>query len=585
MDGVQAGKAAERRYFMVLLAMPAMDLVLSLLFVVLAGIPHAILYRIPEVALILVALNLYGGRRLFRPVAAFLDGEGPADAAVRRLADLPRLTGAWAFAVAVLFAVSAFLVTPFVVYGLPAETTIVVILLARAVAWSVILPYTAYFLVLEQSRRMRRRFLAQHGLAVPAGRHRLGGKLVLLAAGGVLVPLASVALNLLMLPAVSPLTGQPRELIMLVTLAGSTIAFVVALVAIQGSLQGTLASLTDGMARVEGGDYTTRIPVETDDELGALAGGFNRLAATLQASSAEAARQQAERTAADRRFHEAQKRDALGRLAGGIAHDFNNLLAIIVGYTSVVRGRLPEADDDRERLQEVLAAAERGKALIAQILAFTRAERPAVEAFDLGAAVAETVGWLAATVTRVRLDWASPVQPLPVLGQPAGIHQVVANLCINAAHASPGGEATVAVRADRVDVDGGRASSIRPLVEGSGPPILMQADETEGGAKTWVGLLRPGAHARLSVTDRGTGMDAGTVRHIFDPYFTTKPVGEGTGLGLAAVLGVVLAHDGAIVVESRPGAGSRFEVYLPLDPARLAGAGTEDEEERAWPTS
>ncbi len=543
-------------YAAALTSMGWLDLFLWGVFCALAGTPAAILARLPEVAIFLVALNLLGARLLFAPVARHLQGAGSAEAARERLGRLARLSGLWALLVAALFSASSFLVTPFLVWGLPLTADTVALLVARALAWCLLLPYVAYFLVAEHVRRLRLALFERDGMIAPTGEASLTLKLALVVAGGALAPGASIAATLALVPPISPITGQPRELLLIVSLIGSALALGVAFWAMRRSLRESLGELIDGMARVGAGARGLRVAIQTDDELGVLTARFNALSAALAESDAESRR-------ASARFHEAQKQAALGRMAAGVAHDFNNILAIILGYADAARRKGPDDPRARARLEEIVKAADRGTALIAQILDFARS-RPAERVrLDLRASVGQTLDWLAASVGRdVALERALPDTPLWIEGDPTGAHQVLANLCVNAAHAMRGRSGAVRVSLEAVAVEGGRASGLRERL-GDGPAIVV--DESEPGRpRAFVGILSTGRYARLSVADDGVGMSAAVLRHVFEPYFTTKPVGEGTGLGLAAVSGVVMRHRGGIVIETRPDSGTTVRVFLPL---------------------
>lgn len=551
-----AGVAPWLGYAAAITSMAWLDLFLWGVFCLLAGAPAAILARLPEVAIFLVGLNLVGAWRLFAPVARHLRGEGSAEAARARLGRLAALSGYWAAAVAALFSVSSFLVTPFLVWGLEPTAETLALLVARALAWCVLLPYVAYFIVAEQVRGLRVRLFERDGVEVPTAAESLSAKLALVVAGGAVAPGASVAVTLALVPPISPITGQPRELLIVVTLLGSTLALGVAFWAMRRSLQASLAALLEAMDAVGAGARGRRIAVQTDDELGVLAARFNALSAALAETDSESRRAAA-------RFHEAQKQAALGRMAAGVAHDFNNILAVIVGYADAVRRKGPGDPRAAARLDEIVKAGERGAALIAQILDFARG-RPAERVrFDLRASVAQTLDWLAASVGRdVVLQRALPEGPLWIEGDETGAHQVLVNLCVNAAHAMRGRQGSVRIGLERVVLDGGRAEGLRERL-GAGPEIVVD-DADPDRPRAFVGVLSPGPYARLSVADDGAGMTAGVLRHVFEPYFTTKPVGEGTGLGLAAVLGIVTQHGGGIVIETRPDAGTTARVFLPL---------------------
>jgi PAS domain S-box-containing protein len=223
----------------------------------------------------------------------------------------------------------------------------------------------------------------------------------------------------------------------------------------------------------------------------------------------------------------AQKLESLGTLAGGIAHDLNNALTPIVALSKLVQATLPEASRSHRNLEIVRQAGMRARDLVKQILAFSRRETPKMELVQLSALVDDTLAMLRATIpATIRIDVSNEDVP-PVIADPGQLQQVLVNLATNAAQAIGSGMGTIAVTLS------GKAG---------------------------------GGDVCLSVTDTGCGMDDATCRRIFDPFFTTKPAGEGTGLGLAVVHGIVSSHGGRIDVTSAPGAGTRFEVHLPIAP-------------------
>lgn len=549
-------------YVLGLLSMPALDLLLSGLLLVKAGAPGAILLRLPEVLIILVALNLAGGWVLHRPLSAFRKASTPENAA-RATAALARLagrTGWWAVAVSAIFAAYSFGVSPFLVRGVEPTGDAIAILVARAAAWIVLLPMVAYFLVHEHLRRLRRFYFDRFGLETPAGGARLGRKFALILVGGAFTPGLSMAITLHL----SPLTGQPRDLILEVTLIGAAIALAVAFWAMHRSVSDSLADLTAGLAQVRAGRLDARLAPQTDDELGRLGHDFNALTRTLARARAAAVRAEAERAASAHRFHEARKQSALGRLAAGVAHDFNNILAIVMGYAATVRRKLGDDDANVRKLDQVLKAAERGKALIGQIMAFTREAEETLTPIDMAASVRQSVEWLGATLGGATgIQPALPETPVIVAGDPTAIHQVTANLCLNAAQAMGAAGGTVRVALDVVRIDGGRAEGLARRLRDEEPAIVVDVADP-ARLRCFVGILSAGSYARLTVQDEGPGIDARTLGRIFEPYFTTRPVGEGTGLGLAAVMGIVARHEGAIALTTRPGGGARFEVFIPI---------------------
>jgi PAS domain S-box-containing protein len=236
-------------------------------------------------------------------------------------------------------------------------------------------------------------------------------------------------------------------------------------------------------------------------------------------------------------LREAQKMEAIGVLAGGIAHDFNNVLAGILGNTALALEDLAPAHPSVSILQQVYKSGLRGRELVKQILSFARRQPQQLADLDLRALVEETCSLMRATLpASVSLELRAG-GPLHVLADATQIGQVLMNLCTNAWHAigDPGGR--VSITLDRVEAS------------------------TEDGHGV---SLAPGSYARLDVSDTGCGMDEATQLRIFEPFFTTKPVGHGTGLGLSVAHGIVAAHGGAMSVDSAPGIGTTFRVYLPV---------------------
>ncbi len=245
-------------------------------------------------------------------------------------------------------------------------------------------------------------------------------------------------------------------------------------------------------------------------------------------------------------FHQAQKMEAIGRLAGGIAHDFNNVLAAILGYADLALYDLPSDTPAAANVQQVLKAARRGKTLVRQILAFSRREEKVERPVRLDQVLYEAVDLLTATLAKtIQVERRVGGQSAIVRADEAEMHQLIMNLCVNAAQA--------------IGQEGGRILVELDLATGPECEQSLRA----GGAQLVAGTLSPGPYVRIAVTDTGIGMDEDTVSHMFEPFFTTKPKGEGTGLGLAAVHGIVTARYGAIAVHTAPGKGTRIEILLP----------------------
>src|SRR5690606_2045054 len=236
-------------------------------------------------------------------------------------------------------------------------------------------------------------------------------------------------------------------------------------------------------------------------------------------------------------LRQAQKMEAVGRLAGGVAHDFNNLLTAIVGHANLMLFDIPESSPLRADVAGILKASESAAALTRQLLTFSRRQIVQPETVDVNAVLPETdrllrrlIGEDIELVTNLDPDLAT------VTIDPGHLEQVVMNLAVNARDAMPGG-GTLTIRTANVDLTD---AYLYDGVEGDSGPFVM-----------------------ISVADTGVGMDAETQARLFEPFFTTKQPGEGTGLGLATVFGIVEQAGGQIYVYSEPGCGATFKVYLP----------------------
>jgi PAS domain S-box-containing protein len=246
-----------------------------------------------------------------------------------------------------------------------------------------------------------------------------------------------------------------------------------------------------------------------------------------------------ERRRVEEQLAQAQRMEAIGRLAGGIAHDLNNMLTAIMGHAMFLQQGFEPEDARRQDVAQITAAAERSAALTRSLLAFARRELVQPRQLDLNAVVREMERMLRPALGEgidfeLRLDPAAPT----VMVDRSRIEQVILNLCLNARDAMPrGGRLTIETT-----------------------PVHLDAAYAERHPGT---VIRAGDYVRLGVTDTGVGMDAATQARIFEPFFTTKGVGEGTGLGLSTVYGSVKQAEGFVWVYSEPGHGSAFHVYLP----------------------
>ena len=236
-------------------------------------------------------------------------------------------------------------------------------------------------------------------------------------------------------------------------------------------------------------------------------------------------------------LQQAQKMEAIGALAGGIAHDFNNILAAITGYIELAM----LSDDPQHRnneLKEALKASSRAKDLVKQILAFSRQTDEERMPVRVGLVVKEAVKFLRATIpTTIEIKTRNNEKSGVVLANSVELHQIIMNLCTNAVHAIGEKEGILEIDVQNTEID------------------HTQKDDLIG--------LDPGAYTKVSISDTGVGIHPEVLKRIFDPYFTTKEKGVGTGLGLAVVHGIVKKYGGAIKVDSKPGKGSTFHIHLP----------------------
>jgi two-component system cell cycle sensor histidine kinase/response regulator CckA len=245
-----------------------------------------------------------------------------------------------------------------------------------------------------------------------------------------------------------------------------------------------------------------------------------------------------ERHRLEQQVLQAQKMESLGTLAGGIAHDFNNILAGILGYASFLKSKLTLDHDFFKYVDTIERSAIRAADLTSKLLAFTRGDRVNQKPLNINKLVRETLEIIRHTIDKsisvnTKLDDALPT----IVGDAGQIQQVVMNLCVNARDSmSRGGRLSIA----------------------TGTAVIGKADALVPSD------ANPGPHVKISVSDSGTGMDKDILARIFDPFFTTKDTGQGSGLGLSVVYGIVKGHEGFVTVSSRPGQGSQFNVFFPV---------------------
>ena len=235
------------------------------------------------------------------------------------------------------------------------------------------------------------------------------------------------------------------------------------------------------------------------------------------------------------RLTHAQKMESIGTLAGGIAHEFNNMLAIIMGNNELIIDELPQGSLARESTEEIRVAGLRARDVVKQLLTFSRQDNAVKKVMDFKIVVQESIKLVcSSTPINIKIKQNLSADTYPVMGNDTQINQILINLCNNAVDALPenGGVITIELLNETIDIK----------------------HQTK---------LNPGQYAKLIVSDNGIGMDDDILDRVFEPYFTTKDIGEGTGIGLAVVHGIVERHGGAIIVDSKPGRGSTFTIFLP----------------------
>lgn len=313
---------------------------------------------------------------------------------------------------------------------------------------------------------------------------------------------------------------------LLSVLAGGVLVFL-----ISHTFTRPLSNLVEGVRALEAGNFEYPLDQAGGDEVAQVTGAFDRMRTTLQAT-------QTEQKQLEERLRQAHKMEAVGRLAGGVAHDFNNLLTVIRGNSDILADRDRVDNLQKRCIEQIQKASDRAVSMTRQLLAFSRMQVLQPRVLDLNAVISEMEKMLPRLIgEHIEFSFVPEPKLATVLADPGQMEQVLLNLAVNARDAMP---------------DGGKLKITTANV-------LM--DEAEAGKRP---PMAAGKYVSLSVTDTGCGMDAVTKAHIFEPFFTTKEIGKGTGLGLATVYGIVKQSGGFIWVESSPGRGTCFEIYLPF---------------------
>ena len=304
----------------------------------------------------------------------------------------------------------------------------------------------------------------------------------------------------------------------------------------------SLRHLTDVTRRLLAGDRHARVTIFPRDEFGDLGRVFNRMtdeaeayAKNLESQVLALRRAEQEKEMLTAQLLQSQKLESVGRLAGGVAHDFNNLLTPILGYAGLLRSGGPALKNPAAMAAEIMSAGQRARELVAQLLAFSRKQVLEMKVCDLNGIVTEFYGILRSTI-RENIDIRITRAPglWPIRADRTQVDQIIMNLAVNAQDAMP-----------------------------SGGTLTLETSNTTVGERGDPSGARPGDYVCLTCTDTGHGIAREVIGHIFEPFYTTKSAGTGTGLGLATVFGIVTQHGGSISVTSEPGHGSTFRILLP----------------------
>ncbi|MDA3788110.1 MAG: ATP-binding protein [Desulfobacula sp.] len=314
------------------------------------------------------------------------------------------------------------------------------------------------------------------------------------------------------------------------------------------------------MQKVQEGNLEARFVNHTKnkDDIVQLGFSFNEMLETLKINNAkvlnyqkvlenkidEITKQKIETQELTERLHNSQKLEAIGTLAGGIAHDFNNILSAIIGFTELALGSVEKGTEIEDDLQEVYAGGKRAKELVKQILAFARQSDEEIKPVQISIIIKEVLKFIRSSISTT-IDIKSDIQSDSlIMGNATQTHQVMMNLFTNAAHA--------------MENSGG-------ILE-----VILQDIYLEDSSELLNIGLSKGDYIKIKISDTGTGIDPNIINSIFEPYFTTKRVGEGTGMGLAMVYGIVEKYGGKITVDSKLGVGTKFTIYFPITKKRSA---------------
>jgi signal transduction histidine kinase/ActR/RegA family two-component response regulator len=304
---------------------------------------------------------------------------------------------------------------------------------------------------------------------------------------------------------------------------------------------GRLAALQRELHRIGGRtDASARIEISGTDEIADLAADINRMVAAIRSSEERQLQAHEESLQLQDQLRQSQKMEVIGTMAGGLAHDFNNTLNSILGSADLLQFELPASHPAQEHIRRIEKVGMSASGIVRQLLAVSRRQALKQEVLSLDSVIRESLDLIRASLPkRIETAYQAETAVDSIMGDRMQLQQVLINLATNASHAM--------------------ATTENPRLL-----LALSSANLPDRLHPETAKLTPGNYLRLVVSDNGSGMSEETLAHIFEPFYTTKPSGSGTGLGLAVVHGIITKHNGSIGLSSRPGAGTRFTIHLPL---------------------
>ncbi|SLM28546.1 putative Histidine kinase [Desulfamplus magnetovallimortis] len=382
--------------------------------------------------------------------------------------------------------------------------------------------------------------------------------------------------------ALSPLM-QIRNIIFAGTATAILLAVIAALVIARNAMI-PLTMLLESTVKIARGDYNHSIETESYREINTLAKNFNIMTEAVKSREKALKKDMEERRRLEEQLRQAHKMEAIGTLAGGIAHDFNNILGAVLGYAEMARFEVEGQETATYQIEQIVKAGNRARDLVKHILTFSRKGPQKRAPLEISILIKEALQLLRATIpANIEIRKSISTENTTILADATQLHQVIMNLCTNAAQSMEANEKGGMLHVELKTIDTGMKTEHHEfLLESTNPKtdnheILPENRDIKIYNHDFVPEKvlppelhsKPGIYVKLSISDNGAGIQPEHLEKIFDPYFTTKAVGKGSGMGLSVVMGIVKNHEGIITVESIPGKGSKFNLFFPGIPTEI----------------